>query len=116
MRRLALLPAVVFLAACGGSSQAGARVRVEFGTVGGNIRPQRLQVTVNGDLANQLRKVTRSGRVVNCAGMSPDFAADYISVGGHTLTVRGYCDPSFTRLWRRLSDLPGGEASQNGGG
>jgi hypothetical protein len=109
VRRLTLLAVLALgLAACGGSSEAAKPVRVEFGTTGGNIRPQTYAITVNGNLATQLRKAGHPGGLISCAGTLPDVAALYIRVGGSTvLKVRGSCDPSFTRLWKKLYALRG---------
>jgi hypothetical protein len=96
------------LAACGGSSQAAKPVQVVFGTTGGNILPQKYALTVNGELANQLRKAGTPGGVLSCKGTLPDVAAMYIRVDGRmVLTVHGSCDPSFTRLWNKLYALRG---------
>jgi hypothetical protein len=97
------------LAACGGSSQAAKPVKVEFGTTGGNIRPQAFVLTVNGDLASELQKALGAGGLTSrqCAGLLPDAAAEYIRVGGRTVTVHGSCEPRFTGLWNKLYALRG---------
>jgi len=106
MRRFGALAVLALaLAACGGSSHGFKPLRVEFGTSGGNILPQKFVVTVNGDLANRLRH--QSGGVLTCKGTLPDVAAAYVRIEGRTFTVRGSCDPGFTHLWRRLYALRG---------
>jgi hypothetical protein len=111
MRRLVLIAVLVLgLAACGSSSQAAKPVRVQFGTAGGSIRPQTFALTVNGDLASEVQKALAPGGLPDrsCPGTMPDAAAEFIRVGGHTVTVRGSCEPHFTRLWNKLHALRGG--------
>jgi hypothetical protein len=106
VRRLFLIAVLALgLAACGGSSRTGSPLRVEFGTSGGNIRPQKFVVTVSGDLANRLRD--QAGGLLTCEGTLPDVAAAYVRMDGRTFTVHGSCDPSFSHLWRKLYALRG---------
>lgn len=106
MRRLFLVAVLALgLAACGGSSQPANSLQVEFGTKGGNIRPQKFVVTVSGGLAKQLRD--QGGGVVTCKGTLPDVAAEYVRMEGRTFTVHGACVPYFTRIWNKLYALRG---------
>ncbi len=102
MRRLAPAAVLVLaLAACGGSSKS---LHVEFGTSGGNILPHAFSVSVNGNLAGDLRSAFASAGFVSrqCSGTLPDEATEYIRIDGRKVSVRGACEPRFTRLWNKL--------------
>jgi hypothetical protein len=37
-----------------------------------------------------------------CAGTFPDESAEFLTAFGKTVTVRGDCEPGFTKLWGSL--------------
>jgi hypothetical protein len=124
----ALLVAVVGLAACGSSRATDGPIVA--GITGGNLRPFSVTIEPNGSvqtrgpapliqrrhipqaavrrLRDEIAAAALHSRV--CAGALPDVAAQYIRVGGTTITVRGgaaRCEPAFARTWVKLFNAVG---------
>jgi hypothetical protein len=120
VRPVLLLLAVVAaaVAACGAS--AGGSTPIVFGISGGNPAPYRITIQPNGSVqasrgwrvrkqilpakARRLRNEIRNAHLTTrlCAGTLPDFATNYIRLGGRTVRVHGRCEPRFTHVYDDL--------------
>jgi hypothetical protein len=126
VRRLVVL--LAFAAMLGGCGSTGvAHTRIVFGITGGNIAPYSVTIQPTGtieiraspgvrprrqlspahvrQLTNEIHAAHLSSRA--CPGALPDFAGRYVRVGGHTVTVRGSCEPGFRRVWSDLTRAVG---------
>ena len=127
MRRLALLSVLAFgLAACGGSSASKGPLTITFGfrsgTSGFSVPPSitiapdgkvrsNTKPPVNRPALTTARERALSELVRNrfgalkseeCPGTSPGQPSTFIAALGKTVTVRGSCEPAFTKLWNAL--------------
>jgi hypothetical protein len=123
MRALAVAALAVALAA---APAASASPRYAFGRAGGNIAPFAVTIGPTGTVAvsgpatvgrarltaTQLaalaaavaraRIATLPARTI-CPGSLPDFASQFVTVGGRTVAARGSCSPRLTRLWNAFA-------------
>lgn len=126
MRRLSLLVILALgLAACGAAGSSNKALKIAFGWTGGTIFPVSFTIAPSGAAtenshppvkATQLSSaevVKLSGLVraafpglksEQCPGTLPDVSARYITALGKTVTVRGMCEPGFTKLFNELKD------------
>jgi hypothetical protein len=121
MRRLSLLAVLVLgLAACGGSGASKSTLKITFGTSGGTMVPNsvtiapdgvvtrtgsppaRLTSAENAKLSGLVQSSFSKLRSEECPGTFPDESAAFITALGRTVTVRGSCEPEFTKLWGSL--------------
>ena len=122
MGALAALVAVgVALAA---ASAASASPRYAFGRAGGNIAPFTVTIAPTGRVAvtgpARVGRTTLTAAQLSalativarlaglpartlCTGSLPDFASQFVTAGGRTVSVRGSCSPRFTRTWNALA-------------
>jgi hypothetical protein len=129
VRRLTLLALLALgLAACGGSSASKGTVKITFGRSGGLIVPYSVTIAPGGAVTTQgnppvkpkslpsAKDVELSGLVRDgfgklkseqCPGTFPDEASQFITAMGKTVTVRGTCEPGFTKLWDSLTGALG---------
>jgi hypothetical protein len=118
VRRLALLAVLAFgLAACGGSG-AQKNVKITFGRSGGTILPYSVTIAPDGavtatganppsgkltsaqaaELSARVRSDLPGLKSESCPGTFPDESAMFVTALGKTVTVRGTCEPGFTKL------------------
>jgi hypothetical protein len=129
VRRLVLLFVLALgLAACGGSGASKSTVKITLGRSGGTIVPWSITIHPGGAVTGlgpspksipssedaKLSDLVRNGfaglKSEQCAGTFPDESATFITALGRTVTVRGTCEPGFTKLWNKLVSalgLPG---------
>lgn len=94
-------------AACGSSGHAVTSTRIEFGTTGGNVRPQKYVISADASLEHRLSAALSHLGSRRCPGTLPDVASEYIRFRGRTVTVHGSCELAFTHLWDQLHALAG---------
>jgi len=120
--RPALLLLAVFAAATvTACASAGGRTPIVFGITGGNALAYRVTIQPNGSvrvsrgwrvrkqiLPAQVRHLR--GEIQNahlrtrmCTGALPDFATNYIRLGGRTVKMHGDCEARFTRVFDDLA-------------
>jgi hypothetical protein len=124
VRRLFLIAVLALgLAACGGAGSSNKAVKIAFGWTGGTMFPVSFTIAPSGAVtenshppvkATQLSSaevVKLSGLVraafpglksEQCPGSFPDESSMYITALGKTVTVRGTCEPGFTKLFNEL--------------
>jgi hypothetical protein len=124
VRRLSLLAALAFgLAACGGSGASSGTIKITFGRSGGTMVPNSVTIAPGGavtttgssgaitrltsaedaKLSGSVRTAFPGLKSEQCAGTFPDESAMFITALGKTVTVRGSCEPGFTKLWNALA-------------
>ena len=126
MRRLVVLSVLALgVAACGGSGAPKGTLKITFGTSGGTMIPTSVTIAPDGTVIHvsaatggpasisSAEDVKLSGLVrdglpnltsQSCPGTFPDESAKFITALGKTVTVRGTCEPAFTKLWKTLWD------------
>jgi hypothetical protein len=115
-----LLLAVVAAAVAAFGASAGTSTPIVFGLTGGNAVPYRVTIQPNGSVrasqgwsvrrrilprqVRRLRSEIRNAHLTSrlCPGYLPDFATNYIGLGGRTVRVHGKCEPRFTRVYDDL--------------
>ena len=121
MRRLAVLAVFALgLAACGGSGASKGTLKITLGRSGGTMVPYSITIHPGGAVTGlgpspksittaedaKLSDLVRNGfpnlKSEQCAGTFPDESATFITALGKTVTVRGACEPGFTKLWNAL--------------
>jgi len=131
MRRLTLLALLALgLAACGGGSGTPKdAVQIKFGRVGGMIMPYTITIAPNGTvtseanppatppksissaeverLSNLVRDSIDKLTTLQCAHSLPDETSNFITALGKNVTVRGNCEPGFTKLSNSLTNALG---------
>ena len=95
------------LVACGSSGHVVTSTRIEFGTTGGNIRPQKYVITEDASSERRLRAALAHLTSRRCPGTLPDVASEYIRFQGRTITVHGSCELTFTHIWDQLHAMAG---------
>jgi hypothetical protein len=129
VRRLTLLAVLVLgLAACGGSGASQDTLKISFGRSSGLIVPYTVTIARDGTvttdgsppvapksltsdedakLSGLVRDAFGSLKSRQCPGTFPDEASQFITAMGKTVTVRGTCEPGFTKLWNSLTNALG---------
>jgi hypothetical protein len=121
VRLALLLPAVFAAAAVAAYANAGERTPIVFGLTGGNAMPYHVTIQPNGSVragrgwrvrkqippsrVQSLRREIQNAHLTTrmCAGTLPDIAANFIRLGGRTVTVHGECEPRFTHVYGDLA-------------
>jgi hypothetical protein len=124
VRRLALLAVLTFgLAACGGSGPSKDNLKITVGRSGGTMVPYSVTIAPDGAVTatganppsgrlTSAQDAAISARVrsdlpglksESCPGTFPDESATFITALGKTVTVRGPCEPGFTKLWNAVA-------------
>ena len=122
MRALAAFAALVVALAA--TSAASASPRYAFGRAGGSIVPFTVTIGPTGRIAvsgpARVRRTTLTAAQLSalaavvarlaglptrtfCPGSLPDFASQFVTAGGRTVSVRGSCSPPLTRAWNALA-------------
>jgi hypothetical protein len=134
VRRLAVFAVLALVVAgCGGSGgsrPSTAPVRITFGLSGGTMIPFAATIDRAGTVqtagflpgavvaktVSRAQEKTLSGLVreaigglkdEQCSDSFPDESGKFITALGKTVTVRGTCEPSFTKLWNELANAIG---------
>ena len=104
---------------------AAAAPSYSFGRSGGNIAPFTVTIAPSGKVSVSgpakvgrtsltpaqlagLRAAISAAKLSSlpartiCAGTLPDFASEFVTAGGRTVSVRGSCSPPFRRAWFAL--------------
>jgi hypothetical protein len=134
MRRLALAAAAAValgLGACGGSGTPS--VKITLGLTGGTMVPYTITIAPGGAVSTtgqpptkgppsdswrltsaedaKLSRLVRNSfgnlKSEQCSGTFPDESAVFITALGKTVTVRGNCEPGFTKLWSAVTTALG---------
>lgn len=126
MRRLILIAVLALgLAACGGSGAPKDALKITFGRTGGLIVPYSITIAPDGTVTSggnppvkppasltsaqveTLSSLVRAGMPkltpLLCGHSFPDEASSFITAQGKTVTVRGDCEPGFTKLYNALT-------------
>ena len=128
-----VLAALVLLAfPAGGAARTSASPLFEFGRIGGNVKPFRVQIHRDGTIDHtgpvrlakprtrlsqaRLAALLRYARTQRfwslpsrtfCRDSLPDFASFYVTINSgrktHTVRVRGGCRPRLSRIYRALA-------------
>jgi hypothetical protein len=122
MRRLVYVAVLALgLAACGGSGASKGTLEITFGLSGGTMRNYSVTIGPGGavsglsgpaassipsaqhsELSSRVRSAFATLKSEQCPGTFPDESARFITALGKTVTVRGACEPGFTKLWNEL--------------
>jgi len=131
VRRIPFLAALAVLmlalAACGGSKKPTG-VKITLGR-GGGLAPFAITIAPDGKVTaagatpvkppaaltsaqdDEVSRLVRDGfgklKSIQCAGTFPDEATFYITALGKTVSVRGACEPGFTKLWDSVTNALG---------
>jgi len=117
------------LAACGGSGVPKNALQIKFGRIGGLIAPYTISIAPGGAVTAEgnppvkpptsltsaqdemLSRLVRNGMgkltTLQCAGSFPDEASSFITALGKTVSVRGTCEPGFTKIYDALTNALG---------
>jgi len=99
-------------------------VKITFGQSGGTMVPDAATIAPGGAVTfsnpsvtaakltkaqdERLSSLVRNGigklKSEQCPGTFPDESSLFITALGRTVTVRGTCEPGFTKLWSALSN------------
>ena len=129
VRRLTLLAVLALgLAACGGSGGSKAAVEITLGRSGGTMVPTSVTIAPGGRLTGVDHLILKSNAISSaedaklsrlvrndfpsleskqCPRTFPDESSSFITALGKTVTVRGTCEPGFTKLWNALEKALG---------
>jgi len=71
---------------------------------GAPVGPKSISSAEDARLSGLVRSAFPNLKSESCPGTFPDESALFITALGKTITVRGTCEPGFTKLWNQLAN------------